>query len=256
MFGDGETTDISGIDSVEVELTHEGFYNCVCSEGHKFRVHLQEELFQMLFELATVAIADGYYREAVTSYTAALERFQEYALRVFCVANAVIGQQFEDAWKLVGSQSERQFGAYAFMHVAALHEPPPVLRQKLVEFRNQVVHKGHIPSAEKALEYGEAVRAILNTSLDKLRLSFEQEMDAVLHMRQAPNVFGQPPDLVQSWQHRPTIVTMVPTSHDGAPAVLMQNPRTLTDIVAAIKEARQRKADERCFAMNRPNSGV
>jgi len=55
----------------------------VCARGHKNRLLLEAQLFQVLFDYAVVAFDDGYTREAVASLAACLERFFEFATAAF-----------------------------------------------------------------------------------------------------------------------------------------------------------------------------
>lgn len=60
-----------------------------CQKGHKNFVILQEERFETLFQIGANAIIDGYYREAVNSFTTSLERFYEFSIKVFCNGNII-----------------------------------------------------------------------------------------------------------------------------------------------------------------------
>lgn len=223
---------------MDVELTHEGSYLCQCPKGHRFITHLQNEHFQMLFELATVAISDGYYREAVTSYTAALERYYEYCIRVFCVAQDVDLNIIDATWKHVGKLSERQFGAYAFLYATAFKKAPVVLTNKRTEFRNDVVHKGHIPNATQALEYGESVREIICASLTELHTTFITPMQGLSMQRMVVGVNFGHGELRRSFKTHPTIISMMTSGEFGKSPDLKQDPRSLAEIVRAFKLAK------------------
>lgn len=59
-----------------VEFRDDGCYEVVCRRGHSTVTLLQEEKYEVLFEIGVNAILDGYYREAVASFAASLERFR------------------------------------------------------------------------------------------------------------------------------------------------------------------------------------
>jgi hypothetical protein len=94
---------------VAAELENSGLYRMVCTNrNHETVTCLQAQKFEVLFELATHAIVDGYYRDAVSSFTSSLERFFEFCVELFCYKHGVNEMDLENAWKHVSSQSERQ----------------------------------------------------------------------------------------------------------------------------------------------------
>jgi len=55
-----------------VEIREDGRYETICPNSHKFIIVLQQLKFEVLFEIGAYAITDGYYREAVSSFTSSL----------------------------------------------------------------------------------------------------------------------------------------------------------------------------------------
>ena len=55
---------------VRVEPTNEGRFEATCDAGHHFEMSVGYHDFQILFEIGISAIHDGYYREAIGSFTA------------------------------------------------------------------------------------------------------------------------------------------------------------------------------------------
>lgn len=55
-----------------------------CSHGHKTTTIVQNPKYEILFDIGANAIVDGYYREAVSSFTSSLERFYEYSIKILC----------------------------------------------------------------------------------------------------------------------------------------------------------------------------
>lgn len=105
------------------EVTDDGLYHLTCRNGHATTTCLQEQKFEVLYELAANAILDGYYREAVVSFTSSLESFYEFYLRVIARKRHVAEEKFEEAWKRIATQSDRQLGAYTFTHTGARFTP-------------------------------------------------------------------------------------------------------------------------------------
>lgn len=63
-----------------IEINDSGVYTTTCRNGHTNSAISQQHKHETLFELATFAILDGYYREAVMSFAASLERFYEFVI--------------------------------------------------------------------------------------------------------------------------------------------------------------------------------
>jgi hypothetical protein len=51
-----------------VEFRDDGRYEVQCPRGHRSITILQQQKFEVLFQIGAYAIADGYYREAVSSF--------------------------------------------------------------------------------------------------------------------------------------------------------------------------------------------
>lgn len=151
---------------IEVELDNDNIHEFVCPKGHRTFTRLQEQKFQILFDLASMALNDGYTKEAVSSYSSSLERFLEYYILVTSLRNSVSIDDFTKTWKQMANQSERQLGAY---FVLRLQEGKPTnWDEKMASFRNNVVHKGYIPSSGEAIEYGQYVLSFIRSTLKEL----------------------------------------------------------------------------------------
>lgn len=166
----------SNIYHYKAELKDDGLYHLKCPQGHESTLCLTELRFQLLYELAANAIVDGYYREAVTSFSSALERFYEFYVEIICLKNGLSATELAKAQKLVSSQSERQLGAYIFVYLIENSNHPKLLPDKSVKFRNEVVHKGKIPTKPEAIEYGEIVLEIITPVLEKLKAKYQEQV--------------------------------------------------------------------------------
>jgi len=163
-----------------VEFCDDGRYEIRCAFGHETTTVLQEQKFEVLFDIGANAILDGYYREAVSSFTSSLERFYEFALRVFLERASKSDELFQDSWKSVASQSERQLGAFVFLWASNFGKSPELLANSSVKFRNEVIHKGKIPTREEAIQYGNAVLGVLRPKVLSLRERFAEEVSKVI----------------------------------------------------------------------------
>jgi hypothetical protein len=168
---------------VQVELNDDGSYLMECMHGHKSETLLQQDKFEILFDIGAYAILDGYYREAVSSFASSLERFYEFCIRVISKRRDVNKDTFEKAWKLTAKQSERQLGAFMFLWVTEFAKLPVLLSDKrmngnedMVKFRNRVIHEGKIPNREEAIKFGNAVLEVLRPQYEVLCKSYVKEI--------------------------------------------------------------------------------
>ncbi|MBY0556556.1 MAG: hypothetical protein K2P77_05065 [Burkholderiaceae bacterium] len=133
-----------------------GIYEVICPLGHKSINIIQEQKFEILFQIGAHAIIDGYYREGVSSFAASLERTYEFFIKTLYFSKGK-KEEFKGIWKSIGNSSERQLGAFILLFGLEFSTPVPGLNKKNVEFRNDVIHKGIIPTEKQAIEYGQAV---------------------------------------------------------------------------------------------------
>lgn len=169
-----------------IAFRDDGRYATVCPKGHTSVTILQQQKFEVLFEIGAYAIVDGYYREAVSSFTSSLERFFEFFIRASLLEKGIVETVIGESWQRVASQSERQFGAFIFMYASDFGTPPPTLSNSRVSFRNEVIHKGKIPSFEEAVDYGQAVLDILRPVLREAKEKYPEGVSKTIfqHLRQ------------------------------------------------------------------------
>lgn len=154
-----------------VTIDDSGWFEFTCPSGHSTVIALQNLKFDLLFETGAYALLDGYPREAVATFSAALERYYEFHLTVLAINKGMRMDSFDAAWKLVSKRSERQLGAYLLSHAFEFGESPPSLPKKpdLQKFRNDVIHNGLIPTEREAIDFGDAVLKVIRAALAKLR---------------------------------------------------------------------------------------
>jgi hypothetical protein len=109
-----------------VPIRDDGYYKVKCPNDHEHIYCVPMGLYEVLYDLALNAVVDEYPREAVTSFVGSLERFHEFFVKVVRMAAGVPDEAFEQGWKLVAKQSERQLGAYVFAHFALPRRHPPI----------------------------------------------------------------------------------------------------------------------------------
>jgi hypothetical protein len=126
-------------------------------------------------------MADGYYREAISSFSSSLERFYEAFVNAVSIQSGIKDDDFSASWKKVSSQSERQLGAYVFVHLLFLNLPPQLLSDQDVAYRNAVIHKGNIPSRAKAIEFANSVYLVINKGIASLKEHCPDGVRGLLH---------------------------------------------------------------------------
>jgi hypothetical protein len=159
-----------------VEFRDDGRYEVLCPRGHRSVTILQQAKYEVLFEIGVNAILDGYYREAVASFAAAVERFYEFAAAALLEEANIQRDHVLASWRLISTSSERQLGAFIFLWLSRFNETPNVLRDQVVGFRNNVVHKGKIPSKEEAISFGDAVLAVVLPKLDRMKQELQESV--------------------------------------------------------------------------------
>ncbi len=123
-----------------------------CSRGHRSVHVIQSQKFEVLLESGADALSAGFTLEACASFSAALERLHEFAVNVLAIHNKITEDTYRDMFKEMSRQSERQLGAFLVlfaMQFGSAYKP----NGKIVEFRNSVIHKGFIPTPEKAFDF-------------------------------------------------------------------------------------------------------
>ncbi|ELY4216269.1 hypothetical protein SD377_004446 [Cronobacter turicensis] len=147
---------------------HDGdIYEFTCPKGHNSVTKLNNQKFEILFEIGITAYRDGYTREAITSMSAALERFYEFYIRLTAFKHQVSFDIFESTWRSGLGYSERQYGAFLTAYLFTNKNNPPPSIEKVrpqslgkkskpwKEFRNDVTHKGTIPTSDEVVAYGD-----------------------------------------------------------------------------------------------------
>lgn len=167
------------------DIRDDGLYTGKCPNGHDLLIATQTLRHEMLFEIALNAIVDKYYREAVSSFAASMERYFEFAVRVISNKHTIPTTDFNDAWKELANQSQRQLGAYIILYLIEFGKLPKLLTNNMTTLRNNIVHKGLLPDREKALEFGKDVYAVIQEGIRQLRETHLDSVNKVLGERVA-----------------------------------------------------------------------
>ncbi len=173
--------------SAFVDIRNDGLYEFTCAKGHKSVTALQQQKFEILFEIGAHAILDGYYREAVSSFSASLERFYEFYVKVICLNRDIDEEEIQKTWKEISNQSERQLGTFICAYLTETGHSPTLLSNNWREFRNKVIHKGLIPEKKKAIQYGQTVLGLILPLLNDLKANHNENVQRLVfqHLKRA-----------------------------------------------------------------------
>ena len=191
-----------------VEFRDDGKYEVTCPKGHKSITLLQQQKFELLFDIGAYAVTDGYYREAVSSFTSSLERFYEFFVKAVLLEKKISQDAFTSAWKHVSNQSERQLGAFIFLYTSEFGHPPILLSNCKTKFRNEVIHKGKIPARSEAIRYGQAVLDILRPILRETKQKYPNGVSSTIYQHMQNSYGNTPLDTTVSTLDVPTIINL------------------------------------------------
>ena len=153
----------------DVVPNNKGVYDVECPNGHKFKIDIMAHKFQLLFENGIQALVNKYYIESFMSFVTSYERFIEFVLRTISISNKVAADSFNETWKQLSKQSERQLGAFILLHLNEFNTTPKLLSQNNVQLRNNVVHKGHLPVQTDCYKYGNGVLGFIRENIRQLQ---------------------------------------------------------------------------------------
>jgi len=167
MKGKNSFSALEMVDLIQYEeLSGDGYYDFLCKKGHRNIIVSQEPTFELLFQSGVALLSQKHYREAVFDFASALERFMEFCLKALLFSEQLPFDMFDKTWKGISNQTERQLGAFYFVYLMSMKEPPLIITDKkfnisskkdMANFRNAVIHKGDFPSKEESWKYGRNV---------------------------------------------------------------------------------------------------
>ncbi|MFN7610998.1 MAG: hypothetical protein ACK5QX_08700, partial [bacterium] len=140
-----------------------------CKKGHNQIIYLTNPLYSILFDNSVIALKEKNYRGCIFEAASALERFFEHALRILIIPHKDIGdmekvKQYNAAWKLIKNMSERQLGAFVMLFHKTTSQSPVLLSEKLINLRNNTIHKGYIPDEGEALQFIGSIYELIQTN--------------------------------------------------------------------------------------------
>ena len=169
---------------VFAEVESEGVYVAICERGHQFMYTMSNAKFEILFEMALLALNDGYTREAVATLGSAVEEFYRFYVKVVLLKQVLPEETLEGITGLLKGldRAEPQLGAFAVAYFLEKKKAPPFPDQNSVEFRNRVIHRGRIPKYDEVVSYGDKVLKFLIPLWKEYREGHEHLMAVAMDM--------------------------------------------------------------------------
>jgi hypothetical protein len=162
------------------EMEDNGIVYLTCDRGHSTAAVHRSRKHQILFESGCHALLDHYTNEAVSTFSAALERSYEFFLRVAYRKVGLPPTLLDASWKHVKAQSERQFGAFVFLFPAIAGESFE-LSESIPQLRNKVIHRGYIARLDEVLVYAKDIFVLIRRIMHVLRDRCPTEMWAEIN---------------------------------------------------------------------------
>jgi len=147
---------------------------CTCEYDHKTVVSIGHTHCDVLYTSAVHAFVKECLSESVMSFAASLERSYEMFIKVTLFSEGLSYEEIDVFWKEISSQSERQYGAFCTQYFKMKKEPWKT-DHKMVSFRNNVIHKGHIASVKEVTIYAEYITRTLYKILKHLIENYFKE---------------------------------------------------------------------------------
>lgn len=204
-----------------VDIRDDGLYEITCQNGHTTITALQEQRFEVLFDIGSHAILDGYYREAVSTFMSSLERFYEFYIKAISRIHNISPEEYDLYWKMVDNQSERQLGAFVCLYLLENKKSPTVLDDKWYRFRNKVIHKGKIPEKNQALEFGEVVLQLIDPVLQDLKTHHSQHVQAIVKEHIQSIQLANPDKIPLAVMTSRTIISIARSKSESGPITLV-----------------------------------
>lgn len=153
--------------------------NIKCEKGHNSSVMLQSQKFEVLLESAANALLDDYTIEAASAFSSAYERFLEFCIRVLCDKRGVGKSEFKETFKQMSERSERQLGAFLFLHLLEFGKSYKLRNKEITKFRNKIIHNGYIPSPEEVKKFARHIYSEIYIITKLLRTTCAQNIQNI-----------------------------------------------------------------------------
>ncbi|BCK22226.1 MULTISPECIES: hypothetical protein [Vibrio] len=147
-----QTKGVPLLNKVQASYFDDRVVRTKCNQGHDMAIIVRAPKFEVLLESGADALNLGFTLEASSSFSAALERFYEFAINIILKQQGMGEDVYQKMFKAMSRQSERQLGSFLALHALFFGEAYAP-NNKITEFRNAVIHKGTIPTPDEAKNF-------------------------------------------------------------------------------------------------------
>ena len=206
--------------SLDIIIRNDGLYELTCVENHNSLICLTNPKFEILFDIGIRALIDGYTRESVASIAASLERFYEFYIRVILTKYNIPQEETKSSWKQVSNQSERQLGVFIYLYLLENKKAVKPFPDKVSAFRNNVIHKGYIPTKDEVINYGETILSFIKDTLSELKSTNGEFIKKLIKADTESNLkkYKEETQLI-TMQITTTFISNAPLEYDLAPTI-------------------------------------
>jgi hypothetical protein len=177
----------SGFVYANATVDENGALVAECDNGHSNQWLTRKPNHEWLATAGALALCDRYLREAVFSFAAALESSFAFYVEA-SLQHAGLGVDSVRELVRKNRLAERRIGMVSVCYLRDTGRQFPHLQGKWVEFRNDVVHNGHWPSPDKAVDYaGHVCAAIVD-----LQKTLGNALDAYYDYRLGTTLLASP----------------------------------------------------------------
>lgn len=170
---------LPGFEPIMAEYYEDRVSYITCSRGHKSALLLQSQKFEVLLASGANALFNGFTLEAAATFSAGLERFIEFGLKVLCIHRGMSYDTYTAMFNHMARQSERQIGAFIAFYTAETGEAYAP-NKKITEFRNSFIHKGLIPTPDVAEKFCSMIYTEIVQLYEKLEMHAGEAIQKVV----------------------------------------------------------------------------
>lgn len=159
---------------------------CICPKGHKIISGLMHDLMDVLYTSGVHAYLNDCFSESVMSFAVSLEQSYAIFIKADLLKKGISLESIDELWKEIGNQSERLYGAFC-SHYLRITSGSWKANQRMIKFRNKVIHKGYIATSKESTKFAEYITECHFKILSILKKDFAEECTKIYFHQQEQN---------------------------------------------------------------------
>jgi hypothetical protein len=151
-------------DNLSEILGNKLLFTTKCPSGHEYNVLIKDDtLSAVLFDNACLAIHNDCYRAAVLDFQSSLEKLWEEHIRFHLITINSPNERINLLDNLMKKNSHIKEGAFYMLHTINNNDlRDKKFNEKREEMRNNVFHKGYVPTKEDAIDFGQKTLMLIS----------------------------------------------------------------------------------------------